>query len=468
MAQHIQLQEVFLHGVVFKMGGDLVGIGVIRRVLHGAEIPDLIFLGNNHQAAGVLARGSPDTDAACRKPVFLRPVGSFAPFRQVLFDIAEGGLFRNGANGPRPEDVGLSKHLHTVGVGLGLIFTGKVQVNIRHLVAAEAQEGLEGDVEAVLLKFCAALGTDRIRQVRTAAVALGHLKGGELALRIRTAVMRREGIYLRNAGHIGNNGGAYRATGAYQIAVLQRVLHQLLGRHVNHVIVAGDNIMQLRFHTLGDQLRGILSIKPVQLPINQAFQVLHGVFDFWCEQIVRHRPKGLAHIRNEVGIGHHHLVGFFRPQIAELLQHVVGGTEIQGVGLVRVIKALGVQKDMPKYFILRVEKVNVTGGNHHLPQRLAQPDDGSVVFFELLHVLGHALGQHEHIVRQGLDLQIVVEGGDALQLILALSVQHGLEQLACLTGRADDQALPQLHKLRFGNSGHTLKVFQVGIGNQVV
>ena len=64
VAQHIQLQKVFLHGVVFKMGGDLVGIGVVCRVLDRTEIPDLVFLGDNHQTAGVLAGGTADTYAA--------------------------------------------------------------------------------------------------------------------------------------------------------------------------------------------------------------------------------------------------------------------------------------------------------------------------------------------------------------------------------------------------------------------
>ena len=74
---------------------------------------------------------------------------------------------------------------------------------------------------------------------------------------------------------------------------------------------AGDNIVQLRFHALGDELRGILAIEPVELAINQGLQILHRVLNFGREQIVRHRPQGLAHIGNEIGVCNHHLIGLF-------------------------------------------------------------------------------------------------------------------------------------------------------------
>ena len=38
MAQHIQLQQVVLHRVVFKVRGDDIGVGIIRRVLDRAEM----------------------------------------------------------------------------------------------------------------------------------------------------------------------------------------------------------------------------------------------------------------------------------------------------------------------------------------------------------------------------------------------------------------------------------------------
>ena len=54
------------------MGRDPLGILVVRRVLHGAEIPDLVLLRDDDEAARVLARGALDVDAAGGEAVFLR------------------------------------------------------------------------------------------------------------------------------------------------------------------------------------------------------------------------------------------------------------------------------------------------------------------------------------------------------------------------------------------------------------
>ena len=99
------------------MGGDLVGLRVVRRVLHRAEVPNLVFLWDDNQTAGVLAGGAPDAYASRREAGFLRPGGSLATFGQVLLYIAEGSFFRHGADGPCTENVGFSEHFDTVSVG---------------------------------------------------------------------------------------------------------------------------------------------------------------------------------------------------------------------------------------------------------------------------------------------------------------------------------------------------------------
>ena len=54
-------------------------------------------------------------------------------------------------------------------------------------------------------------------------------------------IMRRQRIYLGNMGHGGGKGGTYGASGAYQIAVLIGLIHQLLGNNIHHGITVGDN-----------------------------------------------------------------------------------------------------------------------------------------------------------------------------------------------------------------------------------
>ena len=56
-------------------------------------------------------------------------------------------------------------------------------------------------------------------------------------------------------------------------------------------------------------------------------------------------------------------------------------------------------------------EVDVAGGADRLAQLLSQPDDGAVKLPQLLLRLDVAVSQHEGVVAQGLDLQIVVERG---------------------------------------------------------
>ena len=209
VSQHIQLQDVGLHGVIFKMGGDGIGIIGVRRVLHRAEVLHILIVRDHHQAAGVLAGGAADANAAQGQAVFLRPAGHDAVLLQILLHEAVGRLFRQGTDGTRPEHLCLSKHFDGVTVSPGLIFAGEVQVDIRHLAAAEAQEGLKGNVEAVLHVLGAADGAHLVRHIRAAAVAAVQNEFAVFAL--RTAVVGRQGVDLRNAGHISHQ---RRADGA--------------------------------------------------------------------------------------------------------------------------------------------------------------------------------------------------------------------------------------------------------------
>ena len=94
VAQHIQLQEVGLHGVIFKVGGNDVCPRVVGGVLHRAKVVNFSVLGDNHHTAWVLAGGALHPGTALSQTVFLRPRGIAAPLLHVFFHIAEGRLFR--------------------------------------------------------------------------------------------------------------------------------------------------------------------------------------------------------------------------------------------------------------------------------------------------------------------------------------------------------------------------------------
>ena len=236
------------------MGGDDVRVGVVSRVLHRAEIIDFLVAGDDHHAAGMLSGGALDIGTAQRQPFFFRPGHLLFPLFQVLEHKAVSGFFRHGTHSAGLEHMALAEQLKGVAVGLSLVLTREVQVNIRDLGAAVAQKGFKGDVEAVLVQLRAADRAGPVGQVRSAAVLLLiHLEVGELAL--GTAVVRRQAVDLGNTGQKSHNGRAHTASGANQITVLQGVVHQLLGGHINNVILALDNAGQLQVDSVLDNLR---------------------------------------------------------------------------------------------------------------------------------------------------------------------------------------------------------------------
>ena len=210
MTQHIQLQEVILHAVVFKMGGDGIGVLGVRRVLHGGEILHIHVIRHHHQTAGVLARGAPHPHAALNEPILLGTGHLPAVLLQIVLDKGVHRLVLQGADGTGPEHLRLTEHLHGVAVGSGLIFPGKVQVDIRHLAAAVAQKCFKGDVEAVLDVLLPADGAELIRHIGAAAEAA---VGDELRMAaLGAAVVGRQGVDLGDARHIGHQRRAHRAS----------------------------------------------------------------------------------------------------------------------------------------------------------------------------------------------------------------------------------------------------------------
>ena len=351
-------------------------------------------------------------------------------------------------------------------VGPGLVFAGEVQVDIRHLAAAVAQERLKGDVEPVLDVFRAALRAAFVRHIRPAAVAAVGDKFHVAA--VGAAVVRRQGVHFGDAGHIGHQRGANGATGAHQIAVFQTALDQLLGGHIHHVILPQD-AAQLHIQPVHHQLGRLVAVQGVALVPDQAVQVLLGVFQPGREQLARRQQLDLLHQVGDVaGVVDDHLAGQLLPQIGELLQHLGGGFEVDGQGRVGVGELLAGQKDMAVGLVLRLLEVDVAGGADGLVQLPAQADDGAVELPQLLLGPDVAVAEHEHIVADGLNFQIVVKRRDAPELGPVLVVLHRLEQLPGLAGGANDEALPVGHQLGFGDDGHPLEVLQVGGGDQLV
>ena len=112
--------------------------------------------------------------------------------------------------------------------------------------------------------------------------------------------------------------------------------------------------------------------------------------------------------------------------------------------------------------ILRLLKMHIAGSDDPLAQLLAKPDDGAIEVAQLLLAPSRTLTQHEAVIADGLDLEIIVEGRDALELLPVLVIRDRTEQLARLAGRADDKSLAVRDQLALRDDGHALEILEVG------
>ena len=118
--------------------------------------------------------------------------------------------------------------------------------------------------------------------------------------------------------------------------------------------------------------------------------------------------------------------------------------------------------------VLRVQEMDVAGGDNGLIQLPAQLQDGAVIILQYRLVLDPAVFHQKTVVADGLDLQIVVKLCDLFQLFFLRAVHHRAVQLAHAAGGADEQSLPVLQKQAFGDGGAAVEIFQVGLGDHLI
>ena len=166
-------------------------------------------------------------------------------------------------------------------------------------------------------------------------------------------------------------------------------------------------------------------------------------------------------------------MGPFLAQIRELLQHLAGGAEIEGIGLVGILIFLCRQQHMAVYLVLRLHEVNVSSGAYRLSKPRPQFHHPAVKRPQVVQVPGNGpalfIGpEHIGVVGQRLNFQVIIPGRNALQLPVLPPRHHRLEQLPRLAGGADNEPLPVFINEGFGHDGKTVKVLQMGLRHQLV
>ena len=101
--------------------------------------------------------------------------------------------------------------------------------------------------------------------------------------------------------------------------------------------------------------------------VNKALELSIGVFDFGGKKYaLGQKLYILALLGDGIGVADDRVIAVLFAQIGELMEHLLGGLEIDGQALVRVGKLLGRQQDMAVDLVLRVKEVDVAGGNDGL------------------------------------------------------------------------------------------------------
>ena len=383
MPQYIQLQQILIDGVVIKMGGDDIRIHIIGRVLYRREGVDILSDGEHDDTAGVLSCGTADTGTSFHDPVHLTVPFMDTVLLIIFFHIAKSRLGRQRTDGPGTEGLACAKDNLRIFMRLALVIAGKVQVDIRLLVAFKAQERFERNVKPFLFQGRAADGTVFIRHVTAGFSGVGfHLVGVEIIVMTFLAIiMRRQGIHLRDTGHGGHEGRTYRSPGAHQIAVLIGLPHQFLGDDIHHRVAVGDNGVQFPFQTLLNDFWQRFSVNLMSPVVADFPQRFIGILDHRRKFSFADRRNLLAHGRDLRRIFNHHFFRFFCSQIFELSQHLLRGPKKQRRLLIRVGKSLSRHDNAAVNFILGIHEMDVAGSRHWFLKLFAQPHNFSVQFF---------------------------------------------------------------------------------------
>ncbi|MPN07597.1 hypothetical protein SDC9_154868 [bioreactor metagenome] len=246
------------------MRGDRVFVRLVRRILNRRIVEDVVLLRYDDDAAGVLT---------CRDLHVLAALGNAFALRapeclpQLFFEntnVLKRRALRNAADGSRAKCMAATEHLFDVFVRNRLVLAGKVQVDIRRLVAVESQKHLERNVKACFFILRAADGAILIWHVDAAGVC--QAVDVEVAvLALRADIVRLERIDLRDAGHGCDKRRTDRTTGAYKVAVRIALVHETLRHEVERGKAVADDGLQLAVKSRLNDLRQRIAVDFVRL-----------------------------------------------------------------------------------------------------------------------------------------------------------------------------------------------------------
>ena len=428
MSQNVQLQQVVVNGVIVKMCSDNIRGHIVGRMLHRSERIDILSKRQHHNTPWMLSCTSSDPCHPCCQALHLALAPVPLPLLKIVLHIPESRLIRKGCNGSRPEGLPCAEDNLRVLMSLGLVLTGKIQVDIRLLVPLKPQECLKRNVKSLLVKL---LPTDRTVPVRHVHPRLAPVSFYIFFLKIHivtfaAVIMGTQGVDLRDARHGGHKRASHTSPGSHQVSILHGFPHQFLSNDVHHRKAILDDGVQFPLQTRLHDSRQLGPIDLMGLVITDLGQGLVAVFNNRRTFVRAHRKNGLHHVSDHIGIFDHDFKGFVTAQVRTLLQHFLGGVEEQGRLVVGILKSSARHDNAPVHLVLRVKKMHITGGHHRLMKLLSQFHNAPVHILNILQGLDAAhpfRRNHKFIVPHRLDLQIVIKIYNSGYLHITLAVQ---------------------------------------------
>ena len=348
-------------------------------MLYGSEIIDVVIARNDYHAARMLAGCAFDAGKALREALLLGLVQRESFFLLVLFYETERGLFRYRRDGACAENVPFTEKDFRILMRRRLLLAGEVKVDIRRFVAVETEERLERYVVPVTAHFFSAFRADFVRQIEAGTDASVGYKLAVLAF--RTDIVRRQGIYLGDIEHRRHERRADRPSGTDEITVADGFRDQFLRYHVQHREAVLDYRIELALQARVDYIGQRVAVDLAGAPPDYLLKLFVRTLERWRIGTLRDRPYVAAyHVGYLVGVLHYDLVGPVA-EIAELVEHLAGGTKIQRRLELYVRISLPREQDLAEHAVFLVYKMRVAGGDYRLSEFVTEAQDELVYFF---------------------------------------------------------------------------------------
>ena len=295
-----------------------------------------------------------------------------------------------------------------------LILTGKVQVDIRFLISFKSKESFKWNIKSFFYHLCPAFRTVFIRHVTAGhTTEFFHLRRIKITVfTVRTDIMRRQWIYLCDAGHSRRQGGTNWSTGTNQIAIIIGFPHQLLCNDIHHRISVGNNRIQLFFQPLLYNGRKIFPINLMRFFKTDISEILVRIFNYRRKLIRMNRRNFLYHISDLICICNNDLLSLFASQIRKLLQHLLCGTKIKRCLIICIAESISCHDNPTIDFILWIHKMNITGCHYRFFKLFSKFDNLFIDLNQILFWIDRIIfitGDHKCIISQWLNLKIIIK-----------------------------------------------------------